>query len=118
VILVDTSVWIDHFRSSNLKLATLLQKEEVCIHPFIIGELACGNLKERENILSLLQALPSTRRATDDEVLFFIKTHHIMGRGIGLIDAHLLASARLSACAFWTEDKRLKAVANKLGLSA
>lgn len=117
MILVDTSVWIDHFRKSGSLLAELLEQQEVLLHPFVLGELACGNLKDRKEIVSLLHALPTVVRAEDDEVLFFIERHKLMGKGIGLIDAHLMASCSLTGCALWTRDKRLLAVAREMNVS-
>ena len=114
MVLVDTSVWISHFRSHDRKLAELLEHDQVLVHPFVIGELACGNLTNRNTIVSLLQALPSSPRAGDDEILFFIERHRVMGRGIGLIDAHLLASCRLAQCTLWTADKKLRSVADDM----
>jgi predicted nucleic acid-binding protein len=117
VTLVDTSVWIDHFRHGDAELAAALQAGQVNIHPFVVGELACGNLRERAEVLGLLQALPPIAVATDKEVLFFIDEHALMGRGIGYVEAHLLASARLSGVMLWTRDKRLQAAAVQLGLA-
>ena len=118
MILVDTSVWIDFLRVGNDKLAGLLKANQVLTHPFIIGELACGNLRNRTEVLSLLAALPRTEAATDAEVLFLIERRRLMGRGIGYIDAHLLASAALSSPAkIWTGDKRLAALAAELGVA-
>lgn len=118
MILVDTSVWIQHFRHTETRLAAALNREEVLTHPFVVGELACGNLRNRGEILELLQHLPSAPVATDEEVLEFIETRKLMGRGIGYIDVHLLASTALSgpAC-LWTRDKRLDEVAAMLGLA-
>jgi len=117
MVLVDTSVWIDHLRSGNAKLTALLNDGEVAIHPFIIGELACGNLKNRKEIISLLHALPHIEKADDDEVLFFIENHQLMGLGIGLIDCHLLASCKLANATILTKDKRLNIAADQLQLS-
>jgi len=117
MVLVDTSVWIDHLRKQSPALCELLEAGEVAIHPFIIGELACGNLSNRDEFLSLLHALPPVPRIDDDEAAFFIEQHHLAGRGIGLIDVHLLAAAQLAACPLWTKDKRLSAVAARLGLA-
>ena len=116
MVLVDTSIWIDHLRSGNAKLSALLNDGEVAIHPFIIGELACGNLKNRKEIISLLHTLPHIAKADDDEVLFFIEKHKLMGRGIGLIDIHLLASCKLGKARLLTKDKRLRDAAERLGL--
>lgn len=115
MILVDTSVWVDHLRRGNARLVGLLEETEVCSHPFVIGELACGYLGRRPEILSLLQSLPQLRSATDGEVLFFIEQQQLMGRGIGYVDAHLLAAAKLAGVSeLWTLDKRLDAVTDVL----
>ncbi len=111
MVLVDTSVWIDHFRSGHNQLSELLRRGIVVTHPFIIGELACGNLKNRKEIMSLLNALPKANGAINEEVLFFINKNHLFGKGLGLIDMHLLASAIISKISLWTVDARLKAVA-------
>ncbi len=118
MVLVDTSVWIDHFRSGAPTLVMLLNRGDVAIHPFIIGELACGNLKNRKEILSLLHALPLMDKADDEEVLFFIDQHRLMGLGIGLVDIHLLASCKLSKTQLFTRDKRLRLAAEQLDLAA
>lgn len=108
MILVDTSVWIDHFRRGNRELVEALEREDVLTHPLVIGELACGDLKNRAEVLHLLAALPVAPIATDDEALLLIEKRRLMGRGIGYIDVHLLASVALSADArLWTLDKRL-----------
>lgn len=117
MVLVDTSVWIDHLRSGNAELAKLLCDGKAAIHPFIIGELACGNLKNRKEIISLLHALPHLDKADDDEVLFFIEKHKLMGLGIGLVDIHLLASCKLGNAKLMTRDKRLQAAAKTLKLA-
>ena len=115
MILVDTSVWIDHLRTAITPLAEALEAEDVLIHPFVVGELACGEIKRRQEVLNLLTTLPSSLVATDDEVLQFIENHHLMGKGIGYIDAHLLAAATLTeAGTLWTRDKRLAAIAVQL----
>ena len=115
MILVDTSVWIDHFQKAIPPLASALEREDVMIHPFVVGELACGELKRRSEVLDLLAALPSAVAATDGEALRFIDEHRLMGKGIGYIDVHLLASVVLTAAAqLWTNDKRLRAVAARL----
>ncbi len=114
MILVDTSIWIGHFRTFNRVLAGLLEREQVLLHPFVLGEIACGNLKNRVEILSLLQALPAASKADDDEIIFFIEQHALMGRGLGLVDVHLLASALMQPCRLWTADKRLQAAARQL----
>jgi predicted nucleic acid-binding protein len=118
VILVDTSVWIDHLRSGEAALATALQGGRVLIHPFVLGELACGNLENRGEVLRLLGALPAAPTATDPEVLGLIERRALMGRGIGYIDVHLLASTALTADArIWTRDRRLATVAAELELA-
>ena len=118
MILVDTSVWVAHLRAGDEDLSTLLNNSQVLMHPFVLGELACGNLRNREMVLRLLKDLPHAALATDDEVLFFIERHALMGRGIGYVDAHLLAAVMLDGAAqMWTRDKRLRAVADSLTLS-
>ena len=118
MILVDTSVWIDHLRSRDNRLVTLLQAGEVLAHPFVTGEIALGNLKQRHTVLVALANLPQARVANDSEVLHFIERNNLAGLGIGYIDAHLLASARLDAgTKVFTRDKRLQAVAVRLSLA-
>jgi hypothetical protein len=116
MVLVDTSVWIDHLRRTSPRLVGLLDNGEVVIHPFVIGELACGNLANRKEIFSLLHSLPEVVRVEDDEILFFIEQHSLAGNGLGLIDVHLLASSTVSDHPLWTKDKRLAAAAEKLGV--
>jgi len=111
LILVDTSVWVDHLRSGVPRLAELLQEGAVLIHPFVIGELACGNLRNRRQVLDLLHGLPAAKVASNSEVLVMIEQHQLMGCGIGYVDAHLLAAARLAGCPLWTQDRRLAAIA-------
>ena len=118
MILVDTSVWVEHLRRGLPRLAALLQGGEVRIHPSVIGELACGNLRNRSQVLELLQGLPTATVASDAEVLLLIEREQLMGRGIGYVDVHLLAAARLSRCRLWTQDRRLAAVAQEQGLAA
>ncbi len=119
MILVDTSVWVDHLRAGDKALASLLDGALVLVHPFVIGELALGHLRQSDLVLGALQDLPQATVATDQEVLAFIRHHALPGLGIGYVDAHLLASTRLTADAFlWTRDKRLLAVAERLGLAA
>ncbi len=114
MVIVDTSIWVDHLREGNLHLEKLLLNGEVVCHPFIIGELACGNIKNRSELLSLIQTLPMAPTVTLDELLYFIERNKLMGIGIGFVDAHLLASAMLSVRSLWTSDKRLKSVAIEL----
>jgi predicted nucleic acid-binding protein len=119
MILVDTSVWVAHLRANHEELAGLLNIGAVLAHPFIIGELALGQIRQREIVLTALAALPRAATATDAEVLHFIERHALFGRGIGYVDVHLLAAARLTAAAsLWTNDKRLHSVADELGLAA
>ncbi|MBW2366862.1 MAG: type II toxin-antitoxin system VapC family toxin [Deltaproteobacteria bacterium] len=117
MVLIDTSIWISHLRQSSRRLEKLLMAAEVMCHPFIIGELACGNLKNRTEIISLFQALPMAPKIELDEFLIFIDQNHLTGKGIGFVDVHLLGSAQLTGVPLWTADKRLKAVAAKLQLS-
>lgn len=112
MILVDTSVWIDHLRTGEPLLARALESGRVLMHPFVVGELACGNLEQRDEVLRLLGDLPAAPTATDQEVLELIERRALMGRGIGYIDVHLLASTALAADArIWTRDRRLARVA-------
>ena len=114
MILVDTSVWVEHLRSGTIGLEELLNDGHVACHPFVMGELACGNLKNRTEILSLLHDLPMATRADDDEVFQFIEDHKLMGKGLGYIDIHLLMSAMLTGIPLWTIDKRLHEVSSML----
>jgi predicted nucleic acid-binding protein len=116
-MLVDTSVWVDHLRRGDATLRALLTREQVECHPFIIGELACGSLRRRDEVLSLLGRLPQVPLASHDEVLGFVERHRLMGLGIGWIDAHLLASTALAGCSLWSRDRRLSLVAKMLHLS-
>ena len=116
MILVDTSIWIAHFRIGGSKLGDLLSQTSVMVHPFVMGELACGNLKHRARILSDLEALPSAVSATHEEVVRLVEVRKLWGLGIGWIDAHLLASALLSNCQFWTLDGRLVRAAAAAGV--
>ena len=118
MILVDTSVWIDHLRVGEDGLDALLNGGRVLAHPFVIGELACGNLHKRTEVLKLLKNLPQAPVASQEELLFFIENNELMGRGIGFIDAHLLAATALAgASRIWTRDKRLERVAVDLNLA-
>ncbi|MHB8843752.1 MAG: type II toxin-antitoxin system VapC family toxin [Nitrospirota bacterium] len=107
MVLVDTSVWVDHLRRGTVGLERPLSEGQVLCHPFIIGELACGNLKNRSDILSLLHTLPVIRTAEEAEILQFIEKYRLMGKGLGYIDVHLLASSLLSHAPLWTLDKPL-----------
>ncbi len=118
MILLDTSVWIDHLRQGDAQVAAVLQSGQALVHPFVIGELACGPLKLRGEVLGLLAALPRARVAEEQEVLFFIERHRLMGREIGYVDAHLLAATALTAGArLLTRDRRLAALARELELA-
>jgi predicted nucleic acid-binding protein len=119
VILVDTSVWIDHLRAGAATLAALLEHGRVLGHPWVIGEIALGHLSQRQEILGLLAGLPQATVATDDELTAFIEHHQLYGLGIGYVDAQLLAATRLTADAhLWTADRRLAAAAARLGCAA
>ena len=118
MILVDTSVWIDHLRVGEDRLGALLNSGRVFIHPFVIGELACGNIHNRADVLNLLQNLPHAPVASQEEMLYFIENNKIMGRRIGFIDAHLMAATALvEASRIWTHDKRLERIAADLNLA-
>ena len=116
MILVDTSVWVDHLRRGDAKLAALLERGLVVVHPFVIGEIACGRLTNRTSVLELLQDLPMAVVADSDEVLGFMERHGLYGKGIGYVDVHLLASTALTdQTKLWTRDKRLKLAADDVG---
>jgi predicted nucleic acid-binding protein len=117
MVLVDTSIWVDHFRSGNAALENLLNRGLVAVHPFVSGELACGNLRKRREILLLLQALPQAEKVADEEIIFYIENNSLGGKGLGLIDVHLLASAQLSGYLFWTKDRRLHETAKIMNLA-
>jgi len=116
MVLVDTSVWVSHLREGNVGLEKLLSDGKVVCHPFIVGELACGNLKNRYEILTYLQSLPMTILAEDEEVLKFIENNQLMGKGLGYIDIHLIASAVLTDVPLWTLDKTLDKFTKKIGI--
>jgi predicted nucleic acid-binding protein len=119
MILVDTSIWIDHLHGTESGLVTLLEDAEVCVHPMIIGELALGSLRDRSLVLSLLRDLPDIPVATHAEVLQLIESHALYGTGLSLVDAHLLAALRLSSAAqLWTRDRRRQSAAKRLGVAA
>jgi predicted nucleic acid-binding protein len=118
VILADTSVWVHHLRQGNDRLGGLLSDGQVACHPFVVGELACGNLKNRTEVLLLLGRLPSAVPATHGEVLTLIEARRLMGRGLGWIDAHLLGAAVLQGFGLWTLDRRLALAAATLGVQA
>jgi predicted nucleic acid-binding protein len=118
LILVDTSVWVDHFRRGNARLQALLRDSLVLVHPFVLGELALGRLEKRSEVLGLLAEMPQAKAASHDEVLEFIERRGLAGRGIGWVDVHLLASAALAEVPLWTVDRRLAVVAERLAISA
>lgn len=117
MVLADTSVWIDHFRRGTPELAERLNAGTVVCHPFVIGELACGNLQNRREILELLQALCTCPVASHEEVLRFIESNRLMGLGLGYIDVHLLASAKLAGLPLWTLDRPLQSAAAHLNVT-
>jgi len=114
MVLVDTSVWVSHLRDGNAELANLLNDGRVLCHPLIVGELACGNLKDRAVILSFLQLLPMSIEAEHDEVLSFIENNRLMGKGMGYVDFHLITSAVLTGVPVWTLDKKLAQATDSL----
>jgi hypothetical protein len=119
VILADTSIWVDHFRSGNDELRRLLTSRQIVMHPFIVGELALGSLRERKKVMAFLDMLPQVRVARLDEVRQMIEMRSLYSHGIGLIDAHLLASVFINpSTLLWTMDKRLSSVAEALGIRA
>lgn len=115
-MLVDTSVWVDHLRKRNPALVELLEQAQVWTHSFVIGELASGNLAQRGRVLGALAELPHAPLASHEEVMSFVENRRLMGRGLGWVDLHLLASATLAKLPFWTVDKRLSTVASELRL--
>jgi predicted nucleic acid-binding protein len=119
IVLADTSIWIDHFRRGDLKLAQFLDRGDVVMHPFVIGELALGHVPKFAEMIDDLQTIPKAIVANADEVLIFISDRKLSGSGIGYVDAHLLAAAALGPeTLVWTRDKRLNAVAQSLSLAA
>lgn len=116
-VLVDTSVWVDHLRSGDEALSRLLDEGGVLCHPFVVGELACGNLRNRSEILDLLGNLPPAPVAQHDEVLGMVETRKLSGKGIGWIDMHLIASTLLAGCTLWTRDRNLAGVAKSLKIA-
>ena len=116
MILVDTSVWINHFRFGNARLKVLLLDEQVLCHPFVVGELACGSLQRRNEILAMLKALPQVELLEHDEVIRFMDLRRLYGQGIGWVDAHLLSSTHYSGCTLWTLDKPLRRAAAALNV--
>jgi predicted nucleic acid-binding protein len=117
VILVDTSIWIDHLRSGNPDLLAWLEGEEVLVHPFVVGELACGQLRQRQEILMLLARMPGAPLAAHEEVMALLESHRLFARGLGWVDMHLLASARLSGARLATLDRPLARAARTIGVT-
>lgn len=118
MILIDTSIWIDHLRKADQRLLTVLNASLAATHPFVLGEIALGSLKDRRRLLGDLAALPMVEVATDDEVLSFIDSHDLAGSGVGYLDAHLLAGVKLTPGArLWSKDRKLCAAADRLGLA-
>ena len=118
MILVDTSVWIEHLRLGSDRLRSLLYNEQVLCHPLVVGELACGTLHNRQEILDTLRALPEAQVAEQEEVLRFLEARRLYGRGLGWVDANLLASTLLTGCTLWTLDKPLRRAAAALHVLA
>lgn len=117
MILADTSVWVEHLRHGHGELASLLLHAEVVSHRFVIGELACGFIRNRKEVFSLLRELPAAIEADHDEVLDFLQGNQLMGKGLGWIDVHLMASAFLSETPLWTLDVKLRREASRLGIA-
>jgi predicted nucleic acid-binding protein len=117
MILIDTSIWVDHLRRGHDMLSRLLEQNLVQMHPFVIGELACGSILNRHEILQLLEILPRIGMAHHSEVLHLVEAEHLYGRGIGWIDAHLLASTMLAGSSLYTSDRKLRLVAESLGIA-
>ncbi len=118
MILVDTSVWVDHFRTADARLSGLLLDGQVMCHAFVVGELACGNLRRRVEVLALLRSLPHLPVLTNEDALAFLDAHRLAGEGLGWVDVHLLAAAYASREALWTKDRRLGHAARRLGVAA
>jgi hypothetical protein len=116
MVLVDTSVWVSYLRHGNSRLQKLLQEDRVASHPFIIGELACGNISNRTEILSLMQSLPMLDVVQHEELLLFIENNKLMGTGLGFVDVHLMAAAALADIPLWTQDKKLKQACSRLSI--
>jgi hypothetical protein len=118
MVLADTSVWVEHLRRADATLAGLLQNGEVACHPFIIGEIACGSLRNRREVLNLMAVLPSLAKASDSEILHFIERQRVSVKGLGIVDVHLLASCLLAGASMWTLDRKLRRTALEIGLEA
>ena len=119
MILSDTSIWIDHMRRADIRLVNLLKRASVLVHPFVVGEISLGSIKEFDAVMEALLTLPKAPVANDEQVRFMIKQHDIMSMGIGYVDAHLLEATMLSeGSRFWTRDKRLKRAVEKMHIAA
>ncbi len=119
MILVDTSIWIDHFHTLEARLQSLLEQKQVVVHPFVVGEISLGNLRQYDLVIGSLRRLPAIARASDEDVLYFIRSNKLQGTGIGYIDAHLAAATILAPGTYlWTRDKWLQRVAENLGIAA
>lgn len=119
MILVDSSIWVDHLRQGDHLLERLLERNHVLTHPFVIGEMALGNLRQRDSFLANLDQLPKTKIALDGEVRFFIDRHRLFGVGIGYVDAAILAAVQLTdGASLWSRDRRLREIADRLGLAS
>jgi predicted nucleic acid-binding protein len=116
-MLVDTTVWVDHLRRGDAVLASLLEHLQVTVHPFVVGEIACGHLKNRRTVVAALRRLPAVPVIAHDEVLKFLEDNKLMGRGLGWVDVHLLVSAMAAGESLLTRDRRLKAAAETFGLA-
>lgn len=116
MIIADTSVWVDHLKKGDARLAARLEEGRILMHAWIIGELSLGALKRRDSLLQSLHELPQAPVCAPDEVLHFIQASALSGRGVGLVDAHMLASAKLIGATLWTRDRRLAEEAGRLGL--
>jgi len=117
MVLVDTSVWISHLRQGEKKLRDLLHDLSVISHPFIVDELACGNIANRGEVLELIRALPSCEIVTNTEFGYFLERNRLMEKGVGFVDVHIIASAQLAGVRFWTVDERLKGIADEIGIA-
>lgn len=119
MVLVDTSIWIDHLRKADPALVSLLDESRVCLHPMVVAELALGTFRNRIQVLDSLSRMPTVASATHDEVLQLIENHHLHGKGLGVVDVHLLAATLLTpGTSLWTRDKRLQAAAAQRGVAA
>ena len=117
MILADTSVWVDHLRAPDPHLSSLPNRDEILVHPWTIGEIACGSFANRKRVIEFLQGLPQLNPASHDEVLLFLDGQQAFGKGIGYVDANLLTSALVEKCKVWTKDKRMGAIAAQLSLA-